>query len=115
MIKKREDVQVSSSGLETLLNKILEACEADIEETEQNIAFYKSQVMNDVNGKEMYGTYLNDALKIKGQARDRYIKIINIWKDRVKVKEILEKASGTDESPENLLKAIDEFFETEQD
>jgi hypothetical protein len=111
MSKKKEAATVTAAGFELLLTRILESCEEDIAETEQNIAFYKAEVMNNPLGREQYGVMLNDALKIKGQARDRYIKIINIFKDRVKVKEIMEKASGTDESPENLLKAIDLYME----
>lgn len=111
MAKKTEDFEVSGAGLELLLNKILKACEEDIEETEQNIAFYKAEVINNPLGKENYGIMLGDALKIKGQARDRYIKCVNLFKDRVKMKEVLEQAKGADDSPEKLLKAIDDYFD----
>ena len=110
MAKKETAVDVTGAGLEMLLNRILEQCERDIEEAEQNIAFYKTEILNNPLGKEQFGNYLNDALKIKGQVRDRYIKIVNLFKDRVKIKEVFEKAQGSDESPERLLKAIDDYM-----
>lgn len=108
---KEENIEVNAAGLDILLNKILKACEDDIEETEQNIAFYKTEVMNNPLGKEQYGVMLGDALKIKGSARDRYIKCVNLFKDRVKMKEILDKAKGVEDSPEKLLKAVDAYLE----
>lgn len=108
--KKQEDLEVNGKGLEVLLNRVINACEEDIEETEQNIAFYKGEVINSPLGRQEFGIMLGDALKIKGQARDRYIKCINLFKDRVKMKEVIEKSHGSNESPENLLKAIDQAF-----
>lgn len=115
MAKKEENLEVNGKGLEILLNKILKACEDDITETEQNIAFYKTEVINTPLGKEQYGVLLGDALKIKGQARDRYIKCINLFKDRVKMKEVLDQAKGAEDSPEKLLKAIDNYFQDDTD
>jgi hypothetical protein len=113
--KPDDNIEVSGSGLEMLLNRILKACEDDIAETEQNIAFYKSEVINNPLGKEQWGSMLGDALKIKGQARDRYIKCVNLFKDRVKMKEIMEKAQGNEDSPESLLRAIDKAFAEDDD
>lgn len=116
MAKKGDDpIEVNGQGLEILLNKILEACEKDIEETEQNIAFYKTEVINNVLGKEQFGIMLGDALKIKGQARDRYIKVINLFKDRVKMKEVMDQAKGADDSPEKLLRAIDNYMDEDNE
>ena len=120
MAKKEEKedsniVPVNSEGLETLLNRALQHCEDDMKEVEQNVSFYKTEVINSVLGKEQFGISLNDALKIKGQTRDRFIKIVNLFKDRVKVKEVFEKAQGSDESPERLLKAIDEYYTDEDE
>lgn len=112
---KEDNIEVNGTGLDILLNKILKACEDDIEETEQNIAFYKTEVMNNPLGKEQYGVMLGDALKIKGSARDRYIKCVNLFKDRVKMKEVLDKAKGLEDSPEKLLKAIDGYLDSDSD
>lgn len=109
------DVPVTGAGLEILLNRALKHCEEDMKEVEQNVSFYKTEVINTPLGKEQFGISLNDALKIKGQTRERFIKIINLFKDRVKVKEVFEKAAGTDESPERLLKAIDEIYSEDED
>jgi len=90
-------------GLEDLLKKVLEELYDDIGETDENIKIYKDELTK-TSGKQMYGELLNNSLKLKGDARDRVIKLINIIKDRVKSKEVIEKIneSGEGDSSENF-------------
>jgi len=76
-----------------MLNDLIE----DVDETKENVQFYKTLV-NKQYGPEAYGELFNEALKIKGAARDRMLKILTLIRDRVKAKEVLATAKkGTDE------------------
>lgn len=89
-------------GLEDLLKQVLGELYDDVKETDDNIKLYRDELTKTA-GKQMYGELLNNSLKLKGDARDRVIKLINIIKDRVKSKEVIEKLNndGTSESSED--------------
>lgn len=113
---KKKTVKVNDEGLEELINDIVQGCAEDLEEADQNVAFYKTEILNNPLGKESFGFHLNEALKIKGSARDRVIKMLNLIKDRVKSKEFLDKAKNTDDmSPENLVKGLDAYFKEDDE
>ena len=55
-------------------------------------------VENSDRGVETYGPIYNESLKIKGDARDRQIKFLAIFKDRVTKKEQFEVVSKKNET-----------------
>lgn len=111
MAKKK--IAIDDEGLNNLINDALNGCLEDLQEAALNVDLYKNEVLNDKLGKERYSTQLNDALKIKGLARDRMLKLINLVKDRVKTKELLtQQSSGIGGySPELISKIMDEINE----
>jgi hypothetical protein len=76
--------------LNSLFQEALSGVRDDINEAQQNIELYMDAILHSDGGKEMYGTLYNDALKIKGQARDKQLKFLDMFKDRVTKKEILQ-------------------------
>ena len=88
----------AESELNSLFKKILDGLDSDLIEADENVQLYLTAVTSETGGKEMYGTLYNDALKIKGSARDRQLKFLNMFKDRVSKKEqmqILKKEDGS--------------------
>ena len=114
MTAKKTKVEFTSEGIEILLESVLNNIEDDIEEATQNIALYKTEVVNNPLGKEQFGHLMNEALKIKGSTRDRLLKTINIIRDRVKLKELLSNnKGGLDMAPEKMLAMLDQYMENE--
>jgi hypothetical protein len=107
----KRKITIDDEGLNDLINDALNGCIEDLQEAALNVDLYKTEVLNDKLGKERYSTQLNEALKIKGSARDRLIKLINLVKDRVKTKEFFEQQSSGvgNYSPELISKMIDEI------
>lgn len=85
-----KNINLDSSGLEDLLKQMLGELYGDVDEADANIQLYKDEILK-VAGKQMYGEHLNNAMRLKGDARDRLIKLVNIIKDRVKSKEVIDK------------------------
>lgn len=79
----------SEQELNRLFKEILDGVRDDIIESQQNVEMYFEAITNETGGKELYGTLYNEALKIKGSSRDRQLKFLNMFKDRVSVKEKL--------------------------
>src|SRR4051812_40132033 len=75
--------------LNKLFQEVLSGIRDDINEAQQNVEMYLDAIINSTGGKELYGNLYNDALKIKGQARDKQLKFIDMFKDRVTKKEII--------------------------
>ena len=111
---KRKKIEFNSDGVEALMEDTLNSIEEDIEEATQNIALYKTEIVNNPLGKESFGHLMNEALKIKGLTRDRMLKIVNIVKDRVKMKEILSSTKGgVDMAPEDMVAMVDKYMRSE--
>jgi len=71
---------------------------SDVEEADANVKAYKDKIDdNPQMGLDLYGSFLNDSLKIKGQSRERVIKLLNVVKDRVKSKEMLQLSKGVED------------------
>lgn len=90
-----EQQQPGLTGSEQELNKLfkelLDGCRDDLEEAKINVEqFLEEVVSNGSMGKERFGNFYNDALRIKGDARDRQLKLLNMFKDRVSTKEKIE-------------------------
>lgn len=98
--------------LNELFDDIIDGLKEDLAEATQNVELYKGEIINTQTGKELYGNLYNDALRIKGQARDRVLKAVNLIKERIKVKEVLQKDrsdGGGNTSPEDIVSAIDKL------
>lgn len=98
--------------LNKLFQEVLSGIRDDINEAQQNVEMYLDAIHNSAGGKEMYGNLYNESLKIKGQARDKQLKFIDMFKDRVTKKEIInanvKKESDAPFDHSQLNKMIDE-------
>lgn len=83
---KREIVTGSEEELNKLFVEVLDGVRDDILEAETNVSNYL-ELLGMTAGIEAYGISYNEALKIKGSARDRQLKFLNMFKDRVSKKE----------------------------
>lgn len=95
-----QKLQNNDEELTDLFAEALNGLRNDIEETNENVQIYYTALHNDSGGKELYGQSYNEALKIKGQARDRFLKFLALMKDRVTKKEDLasrDKGKGDDD------------------
>ncbi len=85
---------VNEDQLNSLFKEILDGCRDDILEAQTNMETYLEEVIKSADMKAIYGPLFNDALKIKGQARDRQLKFLGMFKDRVTTKEKIEIETG---------------------
>lgn len=98
--------------LNELFDDVLSGLKEDLDEATQNVEIYKKEIINNTMGKEAFGQLYNDALRIKGQARERVLKAINLIKERIKVKEVIQKErsdGGGNTNPEEIVSAIDKM------
>lgn len=99
--------------LNQLFQEVLSGIRDDINEAQQNVEMYMDAILNATGGKDVYGQLYNEALKIKGQARDKQLKFIDMFKDRVTKKEIIN--SNVKKEPDapfdhsELNKVLDEL------
>jgi len=86
---KISTIDTNEGELNLLFRELLEGCRDDLEEAKSNVQMYNEAIIDELKngGKERYGPLHNDALKIKGLARDRQLKLLNMFKDRVTNKE----------------------------
>lgn len=98
--------------LNKLFQEALSGIRDDINEAKENVGMYLEAILNSTGGKELYGDLYNKALTIKGNARERQLKFIDMFKDRVTKKEIINaNVKKETESPfdhSQLNKMIDE-------
>lgn len=90
---EENNIQGSESELNLLFQEILTGCREDLSEANKNVELYLDELYNESKGgdrKILYGPIYNEALKLKGDARDRQLKFLNMFKDRVTKKEILQ-------------------------
>lgn len=87
MAFKNKKIKGTEEELHDLFKETLDGLRDDLQETDENVQVYLNAILNDPGGKELYGSLYNDALKIKGQARDRTLKFLALYKDRVSKKE----------------------------
>ena len=85
--KKHTTIDTSEDQLNLLFRELLEGCRDDLEEAKQNCEIYFDAIINTDSGKSIFGQLYNESLKIKGDARDKQLKLLNMFKDRVSVKE----------------------------
>lgn len=87
-------ISTSEEQLNNLFKEVLDGLRDDIEEAKDNIERYQTLIEKDVQSIDLYGQLLNSALTIKGSARDKQLKFLNTFKDRVTKKEAIELSKG---------------------
>lgn len=80
-------IDTNEQQLNDLFKEVLDGVRDDLNETQMNVKQYQDKIDKDELAIEMFGTLLNQALTIKGSARDRQLKFLNTFKDRVTKKE----------------------------
>lgn len=98
MAENQEEAQdLTDSGLEALLKKALTNVQEDIDEAQKHVKQIAKKI-EDPDKKaaiEIYSIMYQEALKVKGVARDRYLKVIKMIQDRVRVKEIVKQGKSS--------------------
>jgi len=84
--------------LNNLFKEVLDGLRDDVEEAKENVERYLSRITTDPQTLDLYGPLLNTALSIKGSARDKQLKFLNTFKDRVTKKEAIELSKGESKS-----------------
>lgn len=107
-------LDIDDKGLEELLHDALRELQEDLSE----VTIHTAEILQKIkdpsrkNGIEAYAHLYQEALKVKGSARERYLKLINMIKDRVRVKEVIkqtkDKGSMWALTPESILDAMDQ-------
>lgn len=112
-------IKVEESQLNSLFKEILDGVRDDINEAQSNCERLLAKIQDPAvtAGLELYGTSYNDALKVKGSARDRQLKFLGLFKDRVSTKEkndfeqkVKEGDFGNIPSPEELNRALKDML-----
>lgn len=84
-------IETNEQQLNDLFKEVLDGLRDDIIEAQENVKQYQDAIANNPNqGIDMYGPSLTSALSVKGSARDRQLKFLNTFKDRVTKKEAVE-------------------------
>lgn len=87
-MEEKNHIAGTEQELNSLFKELLEGCKDDLEESKLNVEMFLEEIANQgQSGKERFGQLYNEALKIKGDARDRQLKLLNMFKDRVSTKE----------------------------
>jgi len=103
----RDAYKTNEESLEQLLKEALKDLDSDLQEANENCEIYKDQIVNNPMGKDQYGPSYHKALDIKANVRDKQIKVINIIKDRLKVKELLKTQDAGAKNPERALTPLE--------
>lgn len=72
-----------SEKLSGLFDEIYFSLKEDLDEINDNIEQYHVLIDDNPDGKALFGSLYNDSLKIKGQIRERQLKFLNSFKERV--------------------------------
>ena len=103
----RDAYKTNEESLEQLLKEALKDLDSDLQEANENCEVYKDQIVNNPMGKDQYGPSYHQALTIKANVRDKQIKVINIIKDRLKVKELLKTQDAGAKNPDRALTPLE--------
>src|SRR5258708_3750302 len=98
---QKNEIKAEEQVLNFLFFEILTGCREDLDEAATNVGLYMEKLFDPSTSgdqKLLYGPLYNDSLKIKGSARDRQLKFLNMFKDRVTRKEIIESSKGDKDS-----------------
>jgi len=93
----------TENELNSLFYEILQGCREDLQEAQNNVDMYVEDLYASKDNKMVYGPLYNEALKVKGSARDRQIKLLALIKTRVGEKEkMLLSHPKTDDTFRNM-------------
>lgn len=81
-------IEMDGSGLEELLQKAIDAAAADVVEAQKHVDEVAKLIEGDSTKLPRYSIMYQEALKVKGIARDRHIKLVRMIQDRVRLKEV---------------------------
>jgi len=101
-VKSALAIDPNEGELNSLFKEVLDGLRDDLIEAQQNADLYYEDILNSAQGREMFGNAYNDALKIKQSARDKTLKFLGLFKERVGKKEDVElkqKQTATGASP----------------
>lgn len=87
-------ISAGEDQLNNLFKEVLDGLRDDIEEAKDNVLQYIERIEKDPQSIDLYGSLLNQALSVKGSVRDKQLKFLNTFKDRVTKKEAIELAKG---------------------
>ena len=96
MSENKDKVEMDGSGLEDLLQKAIDAATADVKEAQTHVDAIEKLIKEGTttNALQRYSIMYQEALKVKGIARDRHIKLVRMIQDRVRVKEVAKQTKG---------------------
>jgi hypothetical protein len=105
-------LSIDDEGFEKLLLEIYSGCQEDIDEANDNMGLYRP-LLDGGTGKDQYGEHYNEAMKIKGEARDRLLKLAGLMSQRVRTKEFMNKGADPNAtysfSPQGMLEIMEKF------
>ena len=113
-----DNIKPDDSSFNVLLQSLLKDLMKDLGEAEKNVKRYEDLMGDKTNEMNivMYGSLLNDALKIKASVRDKIIKILGNLKDRVRVKEQQNSGSSSGEySEEEIAELTNRILNKKED
>lgn len=109
---------ITDKDLEKLLRQALDETKNDLTEADEHAGQVLDKINDDKNraGLEMYAHIYQEALKVKGSARERYLKVINMIKDRLRIKETMSEQGQTPWmiKPEQVQEYLAKKNETEE-
>jgi predicted ribonuclease YlaK len=88
---------MNSEFLDKMLNAALKAAENDVAEAQKHVDAVKEKIEKDPENARSLHTFAimyQEALRVKGIARDRHIKIVRMIQDRVRLVELAKTAKG---------------------
>ena len=94
-------INTNEQQLNDLFKEVLDGLRDDIIEAQENVKQYQDIIGDDLLQLNTFGTVLNQALTVKGSARDRCLKFLNTFKDRVTKKEAVELAKEMNNKQNN--------------
>lgn len=116
MAEEKKDLNADS--LEEMLAKALKDAEQDVTEAQSHVDAVKKKIENDANERALnqFSIMYQEALKVKGIARDRHIKLIRMIQDRVRAKEVIKTVKGGQVwsiSPESIQALLEKSSDDE--
>ncbi len=87
IVPKNKTIDPNESELNALFREVIDGLRDDLAETQAQADMYFVEITNRTDGKDVYGPAYDAALKTKGQARDRMLKFVGLFKERVTKKE----------------------------
>jgi len=102
-MSEEKKISANEGELNGLFYEILQGCREDLKEAQDNVDMYVEDIYSSKDNKMVYGPLYNEALKVKGSARDRQIKLLALIKTRVGEKEkMVLSHPKTDETFKNM-------------